>query len=759
MNSFHYYYIIINTNMENNLELKSIHKIKLNSDDIRHSEQIYNRIFKNIKKGNINPIGPLMDTPSNILVPLKTHQKRIVYEMLEKEKSNYRVSNALNAFVLADNVGSGKSMDILALIAHSPLVDHIIPNKLIYNVSNLFKGIELNPTIEFKTNLIVIPHGIYNQWIDYIVKYTSLTYYGVSTKKNIVNLSYDKLIEGTYNILLVKSTRYNDLMKDIYSKYNYSIITKCKYDMLNPNIKLFLKNIYKFKYIKEAEIEITSEFLDLFLNLKNSMNDIELEMLTELIDNNGKYPLSNILDYNGPLFQRVIIDEANSIQIPACKPSYGKVNWFVTSSVENLLYPIKNSWQYFYNSTTEGIKGSGFIKNIFMENTGKYYCNFIQDMYLKNVDQFVKESFELPEMNKHYIECFTPYNLRILENIAMPDVIQALNAGDIETALSSVGCKVSDQDNIVDIVLKDLNVKYSKKMEQISMKRDKLSLTIQNVNTTSNKINELKGVYEMLMENEGELQLIENTNQEIIENTNNLKKLNSKKLSTTKKLNQYNDDLKDLEFKIESIKNRISNIQYKDCPICGQIVSNPCITPCCNNIFCMSCLAQSFHYCKKNQCPLCRNQNITISSVTAIVDKVEIEETKAELPSKIDTLINVINDHPDGRFLVFSEFSNSFNEIIERFNESSIKYSILSGSTGRITNIIKDYTNNKIKVLLLNAKHYGSGLNLQMTTNIVIYHKMTPELENQVIGRGQRVGRTCSLQITHLCYKNEFVSK
>ena len=60
---------------------------------------------------------------------------------------------------------------------------------------------------------------------------------------------------------------------------------------------------------------------------------------------------------------------------------------------------------------------------------------------------------------------------------------------------------------------------------------------------------------------------------------------------------------------------------------------------------------------------------------------------------------------------------------------------------------------------MLNAKHYGSGLNLQMTTNIVIYHKMTPELENQVIGRGQRVGRTCSLQITHLCYKNEFVSK
>jgi hypothetical protein len=56
---------------------------------------------------------------------------------------------------------------------------------------------------------------------------------------------------------------------------------------------------------------------------------------------------------------------------------------------------------------------------------------------------------------------------------------------------------------------------------------------------------------------------------------------------------------------------------------------------------------------------------------------------------------------------------------------------------------------------LLNAKNYGSGLNLQMTTDIIIYHKMSKDLENQVIGRGQRLGRTDALNVHYLYYENE----
>ena len=73
-------------------------------------------------------------------------------------------------------------------------------------------------------------------------------------------------------------------------------------------------------------------------------------------------------------------------------------------------------------------------------------------------------------------------------------------------------------------------------------------------------------------------------------------------------------------------------------------------------------------------------------------------------------------------------------------NEDEIDYNKLRGSSGRINNILKQFRRSEDKqVLLLNAKQFGSGLNLQMTTDIVFFHRMSADMEKQVIGRGQRV--------------------
>ena len=125
------------------------------------------------------------------------------------------------------------------------------------------------------------------------------------------------------------------------------------------------------------------------------------------------------------------------------------------------------------------------------------------------------------------------------------------------------------------------------------------------------------------------------------------------------------------------------------------------------------------------------------------------------LPRKMEYLLSKIKGNPKGRFLVFSEYDNTFNAIYQKLRENHIVFK-LSGSTGRVTNIIRDFSNNKIQVLLLNAKHYGSGLNLQMATDIILYHRMSDELENQIIGRGQRPGRTEPLHVTYLCHNNEY---
>ena len=61
-----------------------------------------------------------------------------------------------------------------------------------------------------------------------------------------------------------------------------------------------------------------------------------------------------------------------------------------------------------------------------------------------------------------------------------------------------------------------------------------------------------------------------------------------------------------------------------------------------------------------------------------------------------------------------------------------------------------------LKCILLNAMNYGSGLNIPEATDIIIYHKLTKELETQVIGRAQRFGRVGALHIHYLQHDGEY---
>jgi SNF2 family DNA or RNA helicase len=79
----------------------------------------------------------------------------------------------------------------------------------------------------------------------------------------------------------------------------------------------------------------------------------------------------------------------------------------------------------------------------------------------------------------------------------------------------------------------------------------------------------------------------------------------------------------------------------------------------------------------------------------------------------------------------------------------------LIGSHAVINNIIRKFENGEIKVLMLNASNYGSGLNLQMATDVILYHEMAKELETQVIGRAQRLGRNEPLVVHYLLHENE----
>jgi hypothetical protein len=212
-----------------------------------------------------------------------------------------------------------------------------------------------------------------------------------------------------------------------------------------------------------------------------------------------------------------------------------------------------------------------------------------------------------------------------------------------------------------------------------------------------------------------------------------------------------------LETKFESITVRIKEFNKESCAICLEDYTDttPGIVPCCNNLFCVPCLTQV-----KGNCPFCR-EKFTMDKVHVIMENTKKKNNKdnnnksLKEITKMDALIKLIKDKPNGKFLLFSNYDQTFDNLNQRLNEENIVFSKVMGSGAVVNKIIDRFTKGEIRVLMLNAINYGSGLNLQMASDIIIYHQLSLELETQVIGRAQRIGRTEPLNVYYLIHDHE----
>ena len=281
---------------------------------------------------------------------------------------------------------------------------------------------------------------------------------------------------------------------------------------------------------------------------------------------------------------------------------------------------------------------------------------------------------------------------------------------------------------------------------------------------------DLKGA----MEQVGSMNLLKSTDDIIKISTNML----LKDLDNRQKEHQYKSTLtyateeskqyalKHLQQKIDDIKNKIklieNRVQNRFCNVCNSDAEIPTITMCCKNVFCLSCIQESH---KLNPiCPFCRAQitsnDIIIQAQLSTEKSIDLVPVKSEpkLPSKIDTLIKLIKDKQDGKFLIVSLYENSLTELNEKLQDNDIVGTKLSGNNMVVNKILSRFrdTTSTLKCILLNALNYGSGLNIPEATDIIIYHKLTKELETQVIGRAQRFGRVGPLHIHYLQHDGEY---
>lgn len=316
------------------------------------------------------------------------------------------------------------------------------------------------------------------------------------------------------------------------------------------------------------------------------------------------------------------------------------------------------------------------------------FPRIIDTITVKNNDEFVKLSFTMPQTQYKYHDCYVP-SFRAVNGIVSDRISKMIDAGNISGAIDALGGKHTD--NIVELVKKN-------KLIELESIRSKINIwTLR----------------------EDEEKRVEWVNREKV-----------------------------VTGQIEELNKRFSEILDDNCTICFSKLDKPVMEPSCQNIFCGGCILTWLN--TKGTCPLCRKCINRSELVYIDKDKEYVKPVEEKKNTKEATIIELIQEKKDGRFIVFSDWDESFNAIREVLKANKIDFVEIKGSINTRTKKIEKFRNGEVNVVFLNSKTDSSGINMQETTDIILYHAMNEGTTKQIIGRANRIGRKMPLIVHHL---------
>lgn len=552
-----------------------------------------------------------------------------------------------------------------------------------------------------------IEHGIHSQTnTDKIMRthINRMNYMKLDDIKTTVNTCFGAICDpvGSGKTLVVLSL----IKEDVNATKSFSEYIELS-DMVNIKIKAGTINIDKIlKKTKYSVIVVPHVILtqwDKVIKTDTTLKHIVYKNLDQLKQELNSNPDTDIILVKNTKyrefyelfafnqhFKRVFYDEADSINISKCEKLNSLFYWFVTASSTNLMH---------------NVRSTGFFRTVFSK------ANYIILKYLivKNNEKFIHDSFNLQDYKTIDTKCIANNILRILSSHVSDNVQRMICAGDIEGAMSTFNLQSTSEYNIIKIVCEDLYTKLE------------------------NKKNKLNYIY-------------------------------SKQFSTEKakqeSILKVKSKIKKLEQSLEDISNKLNESDLD--PITYLEIENPVITKCCKTKFEFESITIYILSKTNPSCPICRtiiskDQLIRISD-----EKREDEEQKEEEVwnfeehTKTDNLVKIIEDLDDNaKIIIFSEFDKSM-DVISANKDFKWEVKEIKGSAVHIDNVVKwfqgtDKNSSKTamekKILFMNSKYAGAGLNLESGTDVFIYHHMNSDLTNQIIGRCQRPGRVGVLNV------------
>ena len=262
------------------------------------------------------------------------------------------------------------------------------------------------------------------------------------------------------------------------------------------------------------------------------------------------------------VWSRLFIDEADSIALTLRPYDIAtRFTWFITGSWLNMLFP-----NGMYSHTVMGLPsdvrqliGDGTVQgvsnrnNVIGANLSDSRDPRFTALVIRNADAWIDLSLQRPSILHETILCKAPANLGILRDFITPAAMEALHAGDTAGALTALGLKAASKETLVDRVTACLRGDLLQAEKILAFKRD-IEYSTAAVKATA--------------------------------------------------IQKAEDKVERIRTQLASLESRVSAATTELCPICYDVPKTATLTPCCRQVFCLSCLCECIS--TKPACPLCR---------------------------------------------------------------------------------------------------------------------------------------------------------
>jgi hypothetical protein len=531
------------------------------------------------------------------------------------------------------------------------------------------------------------------------------------------------------NKLSTASKRYTYLRTD---QNNQFIKHKSKYITLKTNL-LFIKNTILNQWLDYLTSQTTLTFHVIgAIDVKNSSDAAIISMINKSVDINvivydiTTFASKRIFDHFVNLninVKRIIIDEISDWMVKLKFITIGfKFFWIISSTSFN--YINCDGYRHCYNFKHDGVELS--------------FADFMKNAYLQyNVytsDSLINSSINLPPPQIINVTIYTSRVHQLIHNV-LPELSDAINKHDLLSISKHLHSDIVNPNQIIPLLI-------NSNINLISQLYNKCCSHTQQI------INEICEQHKL--------------------NNMHVSQFNINDIINHYK--QYCSELRfahvfailtqitNLENKNKCIIDRFSEIKNQQCLICYASIQETQLNFMCNgchNILCSECFN---HYANHSgdinvKCPICRKYigyNILSSSTPVEHAKVPIEHAVVEVTpkkyyNKVEYIKDIIKFKPSSKLLIIIQHGDFSN-----IKEQLTNYIIVNKSED-----INSYVNGSINIAFINGVIFGDGINLQVTTDLIIFHKVPDHDYIQYVGRAQRIGRTSPLIIHNLLYENE----